>query len=116
MHIPAAIAQREPLLRRIVIAIAIVALLGCAARAIIKSDEGDFKLHWETGRRFLSGELLYTGGHDCPHPPFFGMTYGPTALWPMPIAKSLCYPVGASALLPLCSTCLPVAHPSVATH
>jgi hypothetical protein len=99
MHIPAAIAQREPLLRRIVIAIAIVALLTCAARAIIKSDEGDFKLHWETGRRFLSGEYLYTGGHDFPYPPFFGMTYAVTALLPMPIAKAVFYPAGVGALL-----------------
>jgi len=101
MRIPAAIAQREPLLRQIVIAIAIVALLGCAARAMIKYDEGDFKLHWETGRRFLAKEFLYTGGHDFPYPPFFGMTFAPAALLPMPIAKAVFYPVGVAALLAL---------------
>ena len=98
MRIPAAISQREPLLRRIAIAIAIVALLGCAARAIIKSDDGDFKLHRETGRRFLSGEFLYTGGHDFPYPPFFGMTFAATALLPLPVAKAVFYPAGVGAL------------------
>lgn len=76
-------------------------LVGCAARAMIKYDEGDFKLHWETGRRFLAKEFLYTGGHDFPYPPFFGMIFAPTALLPMPIAKAVFYPMGVAALLAL---------------
>ena len=76
-------------------------LIGCAARGILKPDDGDFKLHRETGRRFLAGEFLYTGGQDLPYPPFFGMIFAPTALLPMPIAKAVFYPVGIAALLVL---------------
>jgi alpha-1,2-mannosyltransferase len=101
MRVPRLIADREPLFRRIVTALGIVVLLGCAARAMIKYDEGDFKLHWETGRRFLAKEFLYTGGHDFPYPPFFGMIFAPTALLPMPIAKAVFYPVAVAALLAL---------------
>jgi alpha-1,2-mannosyltransferase len=99
MNVPAGIAKRERLWRKIFIVIAIAALLGCAARAILKPDDGDFKLHRETGRRFLAGEFLYTGGQDFPYPPFFGMIFAPTALLPMPIAKAVFYPVGIAALL-----------------
>jgi hypothetical protein len=101
MRVPRLIADREPLFRRIVTTLGIVVLLGCAARAMIKYDEGDFKLHWETGRRFLAKEFLYTGGHDFPYPPFFGMIFAPTALLPMPIAKAVFYPVAVAALLAL---------------
>lgn len=76
-------------------------LIGCAVRAITKPDDGDFKLHWEIGRRFLAGEFLYAGGHDFPYPPFFAMVFAPVALLPMSIAKAVFYPVGVAALLAL---------------
>jgi hypothetical protein len=101
MRLPPFIAERERLWRRIVLALGVAVLVGCAARAMIKYDEGDFKLHWETGRRFLAKEFLYTGGHDFPYPPFFGMIFAPTALLPMPIAKAVFYPMGVAALLAL---------------
>lgn len=101
MRIPAGIVRKEALFRRIAITLGVVILLGCAARAMIKANEGDFKLHWETGRRFLAGEFLYTGGHDFPYPPFFGMVFAPTALLPMAVAKAVFFPVGVAALLVL---------------
>src|SRR6266404_9303366 len=101
MRLPPFIAERERLWRRTVLALGVAVLLGCAARAMMKYDEGDFKLHWETGRRFLAKEFLYTGGHDFPYPPFFGVIFAPTALLPMPIAKAVFYPVGVAALLGL---------------
>jgi alpha-1,2-mannosyltransferase len=99
MRIPAAIAKAEPLWRRIVMALAIALLLGCAARAVIRPYDGDFKVHWETGRRFLAGEFLYARGHDFPYPPILGMTFAPAALLPMPVAKAVFYPMGVAALL-----------------
>ncbi len=101
MRIPPVIAKKEPLWRRIVIALGIGLLLGWAARDIIRAHDGDFKVHWETGRRFLAGEFLYASGHDFPYPPFLGMTFAPAALLPMPIAKAVLYPVGVAALLVL---------------
>jgi alpha-1,2-mannosyltransferase len=101
MRIPPAIAKREPLFRRIVIVLGIGLLLGWAARDIIRAHDGDFKVHWETGRRFLAGEFLYASGHDFPYPPFLGMTFAPAALLPMPVAKAVFYPVGVAALLVL---------------
>jgi len=93
--------RNEPAWRRLITALGAAALIGCAVRAIAKPYDDDFKLHWETGRRFLAKEFLYTGGHDFPYPPFFGMTFAPTALLPMPIAKAAFYPVGVAALLAL---------------
>ena len=101
MRIPPVIAKKEPLWRRIVIALGIGLLLGWAARDIIRAHDGDFKVHWETGRRFLAGEFLYASGHDFPYPPFLGMTFAPAALLPLPIAKAVFYPVGVAALLVL---------------
>jgi hypothetical protein len=101
MGIPPSIAKRETVWRRIVTVLGVAVLLGCATRAMIKYDDGDFKLHWETGRRFLAKEFLYTGGHDFPYPPFFGMIFAPAALLPMRIAKVVFYPVGVAALLAL---------------
>jgi alpha-1,2-mannosyltransferase len=101
MRIPPVIVKRERLCRRIVMALGIVVLLGCAARAIITADDGDFKVHWETGRRFLAGEFLYTGQSDFPYLPILGMIFAPAALLPMPVAKAVFYPVGIAALLML---------------
>lgn len=101
MPIPEKYRQTEISLRRIVIAAGILVLLACVARAIIKTDDGDFKVHWETGRRFLAGEFLYTSGHDFPYPPFFGMVLAPAALLPMPVAKIIICPLGILALITL---------------
>jgi len=98
MRIPAFLAKREVLFQRIVIISAIVILIGCAVRAAIKI-EGDFKLHRESGRRFVAGEFLYTGGHDFPYPPFFAMVYAPAAILPMPLAQMVYYSGGVAALL-----------------
>jgi hypothetical protein len=99
MRIPASIAAREPLWRTLVTGLGIAGLIACVARAIIKADDGDFQLHWETGRRFLTGEFLYGGGHDFPYPPFFGLVFAPAALLPMPIAKAVCALIAVAALL-----------------
>ncbi|HEV3409477.1 MAG TPA: glycosyltransferase family 87 protein [Chthoniobacterales bacterium] len=80
-----------------------VVLAVCAARAIYKPEDGDFKLHWEFGRRFLAGEFLYTGGHHLPYPPFWAMAHAPVALVPLPIGKALLFPIGVAALLALLS-------------
>lgn len=95
--------RNERFWRRVVIALGVAVLIVCAARAIIKPGDGDFKLHWETGRRFLAKEFLYTGGHNLPYPPFFGMILAPATLLPMPVAKALLVPFGIAALLVLLS-------------
>lgn len=99
MEVPRTIAKHERLGRRILIVLGIAVLLACATRAMLKPYDGDFKVHWETGRRFLAGEFLYFGGHDFPYPPFLGMVFAPAALLPVPIAKALYYPIGIAALL-----------------
>lgn len=99
MRIPKVLAENERLGRRILMALGVAVLLGCATRAILKPYDGDFKVHWETGRRFLAGEFLYVGGHDFPYPPLLGMIFAPAALLPMPVAKAVFYPVAVAALL-----------------
>src|SRR5438477_10059173 len=93
--------RNERAWRGLIIGSGAAVLIGCAVRAIIKPNDGDFKLHWEIGRRFLAGEFLYAGGHDFPYPPFFGMLFAPAALLPMSIAKAVFYPVGVAAFLAL---------------
>lgn len=85
--------------RRIVGVIGILVLLGCAFRVVARPLDGDFKLHWEFGRRFLAGEFLYTGGMHLPYPPLWAMAHAPAALLSMPVAKALLFPVGVAALL-----------------
>ena len=94
------------------IAAAILIVLASAFRAISKSWDGDFKRHWEFGRRFLAGEFLYTGGHDLPYPPFWGTAHAPAALFAMPIAKALLFPIGIAALALLLGTLRRLAAPA----
>ena len=70
----------------------------CGWRAVAKYNDGDFKLHWEFGRRFLAGEFLYRGGHHLPYQPFWAMAHAPVALLPLPLAKALLFPLGVAAL------------------
>ncbi|MGZ5504259.1 MAG: glycosyltransferase family 87 protein [Chthoniobacterales bacterium] len=112
MQIAPAIATREPLWRRIVIAAAILIVLASAFRAISKPWDGDFKLHWEFGRRFLTGEFLYAGGHDLPYPPFWAMAHAPAAFLSMPIAKAILFPIGIAALAILLGTLRRLAAPA----
>jgi alpha-1,2-mannosyltransferase len=100
-QIAAAFSKREFLWRRLVIAAAILVVSASAYRAISKPWDGDFKLHWEFGRRFLSGEFLYASGHDIPYPPFWGMAHAPAALLPMGAAKAILFPFGIVALAAL---------------
>lgn len=100
-QIPTAISRREPFWRSGVVAVALLVVGACAFRAIYKSGDGDFKLHWEFGRRLLAGEFLYAGGHHIPYPPFWAMAHAPFALLSMPVAKALFFPIGVGALLVL---------------
>src|SRR2546421_8123012 len=104
MRIPPALARHELRWRRIAIAAAVMVLVGCAIRAFLRIHDGDFKIHWETGRRFLAGEFLYAQGHDFPYPPILGMLFAPAATLPMAVAKVLFYPLGVAALLILLET------------
>src|SRR3954465_11589385 len=99
MRIPPFIAKYESWWRRIATAAAIIMLSGCVVRGIVRIQDGDFKVHWETGRRFLAGEFLYGGGHDFPYPPLLGFLFAPAALMPMAVAKAVLYPLGIAALL-----------------
>ncbi len=84
--------------RRIVGVIGILILLGCAFRVLARPLDGDFKLHWEFGRRFLAGEFLYAGGMHLPYPPFWAMAHAPAAFLPLAVAKALLFPLGVGAL------------------
>ena len=99
MQLPAAITAREPACRRATIVAGVLVVLACAWRAIYRFDNGDFKLHWEFGRRILAGEFLYAGGHHATYPPFWAVAHSPFALVPMPVAKALFLPVGLGALV-----------------
>ncbi len=92
-------AKRALWWRRIVGVTGMLVLLGCAFRVVARPLDGDFKLHWEFGRRFLAGEFLYTGGMHLPYPPFWAMAHAPAALLPLPVAKALLFLVGVAALL-----------------
>lgn len=89
----------EQLWRRLVLGFGLVILVICAVRAISRPLDGDFKLHWEFGRRFLAGEFLYSGGLHLPYPPFWAMAHAPFALLPMPVAKTLFFFIGLGALI-----------------
>jgi hypothetical protein len=100
MQISTALVKNEPLWRRIAIGVGVLVLLLCAARALVQHPEdGDFKVHWGTGTRFVAGQFLYANGADFPYLPILGMLFAPPALLSMPVAKALCYPLGVAALI-----------------
>lgn len=111
-----AASARESRWRRFVGSAGILVLLACAFRAIVRATDGDFKLHWEFGRRFLAGDFLYAGGMHLPYPPFWAMAHAPAALVPMPVAKALLFPVGVAALIILLRILRALARPAFHLH
>ena len=111
-----AASARESRWRRFVGSAGILVLLACAFRAIVRATDGDFKLHWEFGRRFLAGDFLYAGGMHLPYPPFWAMAHAPAALVPMPVAKALLFPVGVAALIILLRILRALASPAFHLH
>lgn len=93
------IAARERWGRHFVGLAGLLVLAAAALRALTRVMDGDFKLHWEFGRRFLAGDFLYTGGLHLPYPSFWAMAHAPAALVSLPVAKALLFPVGVAALL-----------------
>ena len=113
MQLPATITAREPACRRVTMVAGVLVVLACAWRAIYRFDNGDFKLHWEFGRRILAGEFLYAGGHHATYPPFWAVAHSPFALVPMPVAKALFLPVGLGALVLLLWTLRKLVLPAI---
>ena len=59
---------------------------------------GDFGLHWEFGRRLVTGEFLYEGGHDVPYPPFWALMHAPLSFMSVKTAQIIAYPMFLAAL------------------
>lgn len=69
---------------------------------VARRPQGDFPLHWESGRRIVAAEPLYAAvpggdpkGHNHPYPPFWAFAHAPVSLLPMHTAQLLCYPLFA---------------------
>lgn len=113
MCLPVALTKHERRWRRFVAALGLLILLACAFRALTKVTDGDFKLHWEFGRRFLAGTFLYANGHEIPYPPFWAMAHAPAALLSLAAAKTVLFPLGVVALWVLLATLRRLALPAV---
>ena len=78
---------------------AIVITLGLIAFAVqwvrVGSKEvGDFKLHWEFGRRLVAGEFLYGDhGTDLPYLPFWALAHAPLTILPTRTAQVVLVPL-----------------------
>lgn len=83
---------RRRLWARLAIVLGLV-VVGVQWVRIALEPRGDFKLHWELGRRLLAGEFIYAGGHDRPYPPFWGLAHAPLTVLPMPLAQVLLFPL-----------------------
>lgn len=65
-----------------------------AAVRIARSDVGDFRLHWEFGRRLLAGESIYgEHGLDRPYLPFWALAHSPLTVFPRRAAQILLLPL-----------------------
>lgn len=62
---------------------------------------GDFKLHWELGRRMLAGQFIYEFGLDYPYPPFWGFVHIPWVTFDIHVAQLLLFPLAPIALIGL---------------
>jgi hypothetical protein len=100
---------RESHWKRILIALGIAIVLFQGARIAV-APRGDFRVHWELGRRFAAGDFIYqqgTGegadqrGHDYPYPPFWGMAHAPLSLVSTRNAQVAVYPLAIVSLLGL---------------
>lgn len=88
----------ERLLRYVVVGLMAVVFVVQWVRAGLLTEDGDFFLHWQFGRRFAMHGLMYAEGLHIPYPPFWGMAWSPVATLPLLAAKLLCYPMSAAAL------------------
>ena len=77
----------------------VVITLGLIAFAVqwvrVGSKEvGDFKLHWEFGRRLVAGEYLYGEfGTDLPYLPFWALAHAPLTILPTRAAQVVLVPL-----------------------
>ncbi len=71
-------------------------------------QRGDFKLHWELGRRLAAGTFIYQPspggdprGLDFPYPPFWALAHAPLTILSCHAAQLVLYPLAALALVGL---------------
>ncbi len=90
-------------------AVGVVVLVVCCqfVRLTVKL-RGDFDVHWESGRRIMTGEPLYARqdgqdqlGHNYPYPPFWALVHAPFTCLSVRAGQLLLYPliVGAGFVL-----------------
>jgi|GEM_PF-6914851 len=84
--------------KKTVLGVGIVLLVLQAVRMTV-DGKGDFNLHWESGRRLVTGDDLYYFGLNCPYPPFWALVHAPLSFLPIPVAQLLFYPLFLVAFL-----------------
>lgn len=71
---------------------------------IILEPRGDFRLHFEFGRRFANGVFIYENGLDPVYPPFWAMIHAPLHFFGLHAAQIIVYPIAALAIATLVRT------------
>ncbi len=71
---------------------------------IIIRPQGDFRLHFELGRRLARGVFIYEGGLDFVYPPFWAMVHAPLHFFGLHAAQIIVYPLGVVAIAVLVRT------------
>jgi len=90
----------HPNWKRLVIVVGVLALSVQWVR-VAAEPRGDFKLHWELGRRMSAGEFIYAAnadssgdqrGHDYPYPAFWGLAHVPLTIMSPRVAQVVVFP------------------------
>ncbi len=89
--------QNEAGWRTPIVVIGVIIFFAQYYRQIYR-PRGDFKLHWELGRRLAAGEFIYEGGLDHPYPPFWALLHSPLSVFDTNTAQLITYPLFLIAL------------------
>lgn len=71
---------------------------------IILRPQGDFRHHFELGRRLALGTFIYENGLDFVYPPFWALVHAPLSLLGLHAAQIIVYPLAVAAIATLVLT------------
>ena len=71
---------------------------------IILRPQGDFRLHFELGRRLAGADFIYKGNLDFVYPPFWALVHAPLHFLGLHAAQIIVYPLAPAAMALLVET------------
>lgn len=96
-HLPAWLAARQLLWKRLAVGLALLLFVVDGIR-VWGMTTGDFMLHHGFAQRFVWGTFMYEDGVHLPYPPVWGMAFVPLCFFSLHVARVIAYPTTYLAL------------------